>query len=182
MRSLFITTVAVVLLAGVNPSIAAPEAPEQVVARYHSRFESSRWLALSEFLHPDDLARFKKQFLALFSDENPTTRKTLAELYGPGATIQKLESASPEEFLQPILVMLNQSMDSAGIRVTSQTVLGSVAEGELVHVVYRWQSKGSAVSLSQVEVRTLRQYKDSWCLLLPMNLESTIPAVKRAMQ
>ena len=182
MRKSFVTALVASLISLSPLTWAAPETPEQVVERYHAEFATRRWSALSDYLHPDDLSRFKKVFLSLFSEQNPKTRQALEDIYGPGATLKSLADGPDTAFLQPILEMLNRSLDSAKLKVTSQQVLGVVPEGELYHVVYRWQSETPQVRQSQVEVRTLRRYQDSWRFVVPVNLENAIPAIKRSLQ
>ncbi len=164
------------------PCWSASDTPESVVEHYHAAFAQKRWLALAEYLHPDDLAQFKKELLSIFSEDNEKTRAGIIEMYGKGATLQSLRTGTDEAFLMPILAMLNERLDSASLRIVSQDILGSVPEGELVHVVYRWQSESPRLRQSQVEVRTLRRYQDTWRLVPPTNLESVVPALKRALQ
>jgi hypothetical protein len=161
---------------------AAPEEPEQVVSRYHSRFETERWLALLDFIHPDELQKFKEHFLSLFNDDNKVTQQSLIDLYGSGVTIQSLKAASATEYMQPILSMANRSLDASNLRITSQVILGTVEEGELRHVIYRWNSETPTLKMSQVEVRTLRRYGDTWRLKMPMNIENSLLALKRSIQ
>jgi hypothetical protein len=182
MRNIF-RSITIAAIISVSPHAwAMPETPEQVVERYHQEFEKGRWLALSAFLHPQELANFKITFLSLFSDDNVKTRQSVEQLYGTGATLKTVSEATDEAFLRPILVMLNERLDSGRLRITSQKVIGGVAEGDLYHVVYRWQSESPQLKMSQVEIRTLRKYNDTWRLILPMNLEGAIPAVKRSLQ
>ena len=182
MHKSFATALAAALFAVAPLAWSASETPEQVVERYHAEFATKRWLALSDYLHPEELSRFKKTFLSLFSESNARTRQTLDDIYGPEITLKSLSEGPDSAFLQPVLAMLNQSLDSARLKVTSQQVLGGVSEGDLYHVVYRWQSETPQLRQSQVEVRTLRKYQDSWRLVVPANLENAIPAVKRSVQ
>jgi hypothetical protein len=165
-----------------SPCWSASETPEMVVEQYHAAFAKKRWLALADYLHPDDLAQFKKALLSIFSDDNEKTRAGIIEIYGKGTTLQSLREGTDEAFLSPILAMLNERLDSANLRIVSQDVIGSVVEGEFVHVVYRWQSESARLRQSQVEVRTLRRYRDTWRLVPPTNLEGVVPALKRALQ
>lgn len=182
MRKIIIPVVTSALFVVATPGWAGAETPEQVVERYHVEFGTRRWLALSDYLHPEDLSRFKKTFLSLFSESNAKTRQSLEEMYGPGVTLKSLAEGPDSVFLEPILVMLNQRLDSAKLRVTSQQVLGTVPDGEFCHVVYRWKSETSQLQQSQVEVRTLRKYQDTWRFTLPVNLENAIPAIRRSLQ
>jgi hypothetical protein len=133
-------------------------------------------------MHPDELTAFKKNFLSLFSDDNPRTRQVLMELYGPNAKLTRISKGANSAFILPILAMLNEQLDSTGLRVTSQEVLGSVLDGDLCHVVYRWHSETPLLKQSQVEVRTLRRYGDTWRFVVPTNLAGMIPAVRKAVQ
>ena len=158
------------------------ESPVQVVERFHAAFMKQRWLALTAFLHPEELAKAQQAFLSHFSEEDQLTRQTIEELYGAGTTITKLKGVPPEDWINPILSAMNRSLDRGGLTVTSLEVLGSVEEGELRHVLYRWKSETSQMRLSQVEVRTLRSYRGSWRLLPPVELEASLGGVQRALR
>ena len=161
---------------------ATEETPVQVVERFHAAFRKQRWLALADFLHPEDFANAQQALLSQFSDDNPTTRKQIEEFYGDGMTIAKLKGVSPEEWINPILAGMNRSLDRSGVRITALDVLGSIEEGELRHVLYRWQSETPQIRMSQVEVRTLRKYKGAWRLLPPMDLQISLAGMQRALQ
>ena len=161
---------------------ASEESPVQVVERFHAAFMKQRWLALTAFLHPEDLANAQQALLSQFSDDNRTTRKQIEELYGDGMTVAKLRGVSPEEWINPILAAMNRSLDRSGLKVLALDVLGSIEEGELRHVLYRWQSEAPQMRMSQVEVRTLRQYKGAWRLLSPMDLQISLAGMQRAVQ
>jgi hypothetical protein len=77
-----------------------------------------------------------------------------------------------------------QRNDRGGVNqgLLALDVLGSIEEGELRHVLYRWQSEAPQMRMSQVEVRTLRQYKGAWRLLSPMDLQISLAGMQRASQ
>lgn len=174
--------ISVVLLLGSLPARAEPESPESVVARYHRDFEKRRWLALHDYLHPDDAARLRKTFLFILSKSNRQTEEALIELYGAGTTLKSLADAPADRVMRPLYAMMNERLDASKLKVTSMQVLGSVFEGDLCHVVYRWQSETPTLKMSQVEVHTLRRYKESWLFTPPMNLESALPTIERALE
>ena len=160
---------------------AAEETPQQVVEQYHRDYLGNGWVALSKYLHPEELARAQQAFLAGIPD-NDTSRRSLAELYGSDVTLAKLREATPEQFVHPILVAMQASLERANLKVTDLQILGTVEEGELRHVVYRWRSETPQLKMSQVEVRTLRQYRGAWRLLLPMNLQTSLSSVQQGVR
>jgi hypothetical protein len=160
------------------PASASEETPQRVVEQYHRDYLANGWVALTKYLHPEELARSQHGFLTGIPD-NAASRRSLAELYGQDVTLARLRESSPEQFIRPILVAMQASLDRARLRVTELQVLGTVEEGDLRHVVYRWRSETPQLKMSQIEVRTLRQHQGSWRLLLPMDLQASLAGVQQ---
>src|SRR6187401_1454509 len=84
--------------------IARAGTPEEFVKEYMTALETRGFAAVPEFIHPDELARFKEMLMPLIRKEAAAGKKEITQgLFGPGATLASVEAMSGADFMSVLL-------------------------------------------------------------------------------
>lgn len=161
------------------PAGAAPtETPEAFVARSVKAAQQKGTGALADFMHPDELARFKRLMTSILAQAEPAAGDTLARaMFGADATLDSVLKLTPAEFMRD---MLDGVMSRPGVtvKIGDGQVLGSVREGEVVHLVTRNVATVNELTVTKMEVVSVRPNGDSWGMLLSGELEGMADAMR----
>lgn len=178
----FVATVAVfACVAAGRVSAAAPVAPEAIARAYFSTLKERGLASVAEFMHPDELLRFKTMMLPFFQAEAEAGKHDLlAGLFGAKATLADVENASPSAFMRKFLAPMAQQMSEAGAGFDRVEIVGSVREGELAHVVARIHVGVGEMAVTQMDVISLKPMEGSWGLMLTGQMEGLARALRGA--
>lgn len=159
------------LLASVVPALAA-ETPEQVCAQYLAAIKQHGIVAMSEFIHPDEFARFKNLMMPIFEAGDAAEREDLRRgFFGESATPESVAAMPPADFTRAVMAVLDAQLKTKKVSFGNADVLGAVKEGEIVHMVTRASVAAGDVTLTQLEVVSLKPSGDTWRLLLSGQIE-----------
>ncbi|MDI9237777.1 hypothetical protein QLQ15_02485 [Lysobacter sp. LF1] len=167
-----IAAIALLLLAGMLPATAKDaETAEAFVARSGKAVQEKGPGVVADFMHPDELARFKSMMAPILAmPEGPQADLMARAMFGPQATADSIAKLAPADFMRALLegTMMKPGMT---LKVGETQVLGSVKEGDTVHVVTRSSATVNEVTLTSMEVVSVRPNGDGWGMLLTGNLE-----------
>ena len=164
------------------PSFAlAEETPEQAAVTYFNTLKSDGFEAAPRFIHPKELERFKSMLLPLFtvkgSDENLSTL-----FFGEEMTSSEISAMEPQDFMAGFLSVVGAQMKSSKINLGETNVIGTVREGETVHVLTRNSAGNEDFKLTKVEVISMIPDGDTWKLLLSGEMEGMAQALKSQLE
>ncbi|HEY0502916.1 MAG TPA: hypothetical protein VGD42_05400 [Lysobacter sp.] len=169
----FVAT-ALALLLGLLPvaTAVAAETPEAFVTRSVAAVQRDGLGAIAGFVHPDEAARFKAMLMPVL-DVGPGSevdRMTRAMFGADAATVRAM---APADVMRAVLDTMARQAQGAGapLQIGDRQVLGSVREGEVVHVVTRGSATVGELSITKVEVTSVRPLGDSWGLMLDGDIE-----------
>lgn len=168
-----VAAVAVLLLAGMMPALAKDaETAEAFVARSGKAVQEKGPGAVADFMHPDELARFKSMMAPMLTMAEGIQADLMARaMFGPTATGESVAKLSPADFMRTLLGSTIMGRPGMTVKVGETHVLGSVKEGDTVHVVTRSSATVDEISLTSTEVVSVRSYGDGWGMLLNGDLE-----------
>ncbi len=167
-----------ILVASALLNLAAVAAtPEQAAAEYFAAFRKGDLNAVAASMHPDELVSFKATMLPVI-EKGMAIKDPRADLMNlrqiAGADgLEGLKAMTDEAFFARFMgwlfeqnPMLQTSMAGADV-----TPIGHVREGDKAHVVYRMDMDVLGSRISQVTAISLKQFNDSWRLLLTGEVE-----------
>jgi len=163
-------------------STAAAETPEQLCEKYFTAIKQQGATASVDFIHPDELLRFKQMLLPIFdAGEEKAKAEVIQALYGKTATSASVKTMSPADFMRGFMKISEAQAKSMNISFGDIKILGSVNEGDVVHLVTRHSAGTQDFSMTELEVVSLKPYQDSWRVLLSGKLEGMGQAIKAQM-
>lgn len=169
---------AVCLLVASCPSLAA-DTPEQVYQQSVEAVRQHGFAAMSDYMHPQELERFKGMLMPLFDNSGDVPGKEIARsFFGGDATPASIAAMPAVDFMKAVMGMIEGQLKGVDVRVGDSHVIGSVPEGEVVHLVTRTSVGAGALALTQMEVVSLRPFGDSWRLLLSGQMEGLAQVLK----
>lgn len=151
----------------------AAESPESVVQRYGAALRASDYHKIAELMHPEALEKFRNLLLPLL-ETGPGADKDdslLALFHGKDAAA--LKKLSPAEFFAAFMdgVMSSEPATKEALASASMAPIGSVPEGDVLHVVCRTSVALRGASYSKLEVVSLKRAVGNWRVLLSGELE-----------
>lgn len=148
----------------------AAESPESVVRHYTEAIAAGQYLKATEFMHPEGLQKFRDALLPLL--EKPAGDKAALRPFEVSDTAA-LKKLSPAEFFAGYISGLVSASPvmKATLISSSLTPIGSVPEGDLVHVVCRAKLGLMGADTTKMEVVTLKRSNGSWRVLSNGDLE-----------
>lgn len=158
----------------------AQQRPEDVAQAYVQAIRERGVAASPEFIHPDELAKFKDMLLPLMVDDDSPIGDGLRRVaFGDGVTADAVRTMDDAAFMAGFLDgVLGKQMESMGVALGEAQVIGAVREGELVHLVTRNKVDAPGLKMTSLEVISLKPYQDSWKLMLSGEMEGLAQAIK----
>jgi hypothetical protein len=180
MRNVWTALLAAALMCLAGPARAAPAAkPESVVQDYFAALQQNGLTSAADFMHPDELRRFKEMIFPILAAEDAAGRHDLREaMFGANATMGDAESASPADFLRAFMRFVAARMSDAKPHFDRIEVLGAIPEGDVVHVVTRVYVGVGDLAVRQMEVVSLKPSGDDWKLMLTGQMEGLAQALR----
>jgi len=160
-------------------SAAAAETPEQICEKYFAAIKQQGATASVDFIHPDELLRFKQMLLPIFdvSDEQAKSG-VLQALYGKNTTSASVKTMPPADFMRGFMKISDAQSKSMNVSFGDLKILGSVKEGDVVHLLTKHSAGTKDYSLTELEILSLKPYQNSWRVLLSGKLEGMAQAIK----
>ena len=165
-------------LAGVG-NAAAATSPEDVACEYMAALREEGIVASVRYMHPDELQRFKAMFQPLFdASDSEAALGLLKVFYGEKATPKSVAALSAEEFLRGFLRVADTQFKALDVTFGDMQVLGSVQEGDVLHLVTRVNAGTPDFSLTQMEVVSMKRHGDDWRVMLSGQVEGFAQAIR----
>lgn len=177
----FACTLSILLLFATTAlPLNAQQRPEDVAQAYVQAIRERGVAASPEFIHPDELAKFKDMLLPLMVDDDSPVGDGLRRVaFGEGFTADAVRAMDDAAFMAGFLDgVLGKQMESMGVALGEAQVIGAVREGELVHLVTRNKVDAPGLKMTSLEVISLKPYQDSWKLMLSGEMEGLAQAIK----
>ena len=137
--------------------------------------------AIADYLHPDELARFKRMVEPAFTEvgvQSEGDRKLAQALFGADASPASIKAMPPRDFVLAVMRLVDRRTRNAGVTLGHGDVLGAVRENDLVHLVVRMSGGAAEVQITQLEVVSLKQFQDTWRLMLSGKIEGFAEALR----
>lgn len=162
---------------GVPASAFANETPEQVANGYIDAIRVSGLAAVPGYIHPDELERFRSMLLPVLVGDSPAAGSLRTAFFGEKATLASVQAMDATAFMQGFMGFAQNQMVAMDVNIGRSETLGSVREGEVVHLVTRNTAGVGALQLTQMEVISLKPYQGTWRLLLSSKMEGLAQAL-----
>lgn len=157
----------------------APGSPGWVAREYLVAVRKRGFAAEAEFLHRDEMARFKSMLIPIFAAESESGGRALMNAtFGRDARMAEARLADPADFLRRFSRVMSVRMPDQPTDYDRLRVLGTVKEGEQVHVLVRLNSASATVG-ERLEVVSLLPFEGGWKLMLSPKLEAAVLAMDR---
>jgi hypothetical protein len=151
---------------------AAESTPESAIRTYFNALQRDGLIATADFMHPEELQRFKTMMLPMFKSSSAIRSLDLnRRFFGSTATVDTAAATSPRDFMRAFLRMGSNMGAAANIKFQPPTIIGSVQEGDTVHFITRNTAGAGDLSITQLEITSLRKDGEHWRLLLSGSME-----------
>lgn len=178
---LFLLSISAVFARAAEPRSSA--SPESVVKSYLEALKSGQYLAVAELMHPEALEKFRGMMLPLAEEAAGTDEAaSLLVLFRGVSDVAALKKLSPAEFFAAFFGGITDAnpMLKDALASGSMSPIGSVPEGDMLHMVCRTSVSVEEISLTKMEVISLRQSQGSWRVLLSGEMEGIVQALRKA--
>lgn len=153
--------------------------PEWVAREYLISVREKGFATKADFLHPDEMDRFKSILTPIFAAESESGGRALMNAtFGRDARMAAVRLADPADFLRRFARVMSVRMPDQPTDYDRLRVLGTVKEDEQTHVLVRLSSASATVG-ERLEVVTLLPYEGGWKLKLSPKLETAVLAMDR---
>lgn len=154
--------------------------PEEAVQAYFAAMRDGGLAATGRLLHPEALARFREILLPLVEMKDPAGQNpVMAVFFGADATIDSVRAKTPLEFYTAFMNVASVMSGMSLVSIGDFDIVGSVAEGDMVHVLVRGQASAGPITAGGMEVASLKRYGEGWKILLSRNVEGFAEALRQ---
>lgn len=166
---------------GAAPS--ATDSPESVVLGYMEALKSGQYLKGAELMHPEALEKFRGMLLPIVEETAAGgAEESFLPLFRGVSDLAALKKLSPAEFFAAFFggIVDNAPGIAEGLSSGSITPLGSVPEGDILHFVCRTSVTMQGLSLTEMEVVSLKRSQGNWRVLISGKMEGIAQALRNA--
>ena len=162
-------------LLGLTPAFAQ-QTPEQVTAAYLDAANKSGLAGTAGYFHPDELNKFKSAFIMLF--EKAGDQQLMQAFWGEPVSLDALKAMPAEPFARKMLGAIGKLMKSEDIHFTQSKIVGSVKEGDAIHLLVRQYASVENIEFNSMQIVTLKPYQDTYRLMFSDKLDSMIKGLQ----
>lgn len=151
--------------------------PEDAAREYFELLRDSGGEVVVDIIHPEALAKFKEILWPLFAQEAKSGKRLLlTAFFGDNSSLKEVEGMSDMEFAR---IFIKKAMALRGPLPSFDEfdVIGSVREGDLVHVVARMGTGVGAVKVKKLTVVSFKLDGSEWKPLLSGEIEGMAKAL-----
>jgi hypothetical protein len=160
--------------------VLKPGSPEWVAREYLTAIRERGFSAAADFMHPDEMARFKSLLIPVFAAESESGGRALMNAtFGRDARMREARLADPGEFLRRFSRVMAVRMPDQPTDYDRLRVLGTVKEVERFHVLVRLSAGAETAAEDRLEVVSLLPFAGGWKLALSPKLEAAARAMDR---
>ena len=157
--------------------------PEKLVNKYYNYIVSNDMQSLSEYMHSDELDKFKNMlqpvFLSLLKNSNTPPPFSFTN----GDSLEIIYQDSSKQFFERFMrfaISLNPGLNSA---ISGSTIepIGHVKDGDVVHVVVKFTLNIKGMEINKLSVMSIKKDNDEWKLMLTGDIKGIAEAMKSKM-
>jgi hypothetical protein len=153
--------------------------PEDVARAYFKALQDRGMSIVVDFMHSGEMAKFKSIFIAVMEKEATTGKRELVSLlFGEQATLAEVKALSPKEFMSVFMQKASGLLPKKTFTFEKQDMIGSLSEGELMHVVARIEVGIWPVAIKKMVVVSMKRDGDEWKLLLTEELDGLLQTLQ----
>lgn len=170
------------IVQGIAPPLPSMRgvAPEEVARAYFTALRDRGAPVVVEFIHEGEMAKFKELFVALMEKEAAKGKRELVfGLFGEQATLAEVKALSPRRFMSIFMQKASGMISKMGFTFEKLEVLGSVPEGDMVHVVARIEVGLWPAAIKRMEVLSMKRDGDAWRLMLPKQFDGLLLMIQQ---
>lgn len=140
--------------------------------------------AYVESMHPESLKQFQTLILDYLRVNPPDTIATVVPiLFDDDLNEQSIFDATEKEFYLSFLNRLRKTIPKPTLDLVAKadiTVVGTVTEGEVVHVVVRVSEKESRIR--KLEIMSFKKFEGKWRVMIGEEMEGSVRALTSQMK
>jgi len=152
---------------------------EAITRQYFNTLETEGFVSIGRYMHPEALSDFKEMVLPVFISEAESGQRQLLDItFGAPAEVDDLSALAPEEFMNGFMNLVAAQAGSALVSFDKLDILGTVSEGDDIHVLTRTTVLAGELEITGFEVLSFRPYEGSWGLLLNGEMKGIAAALR----
>lgn len=156
----------------VSADALSPEAAKQVTETYYAALGQQGFGGAVGLLHPQEIERFRSMVMPGFERERAAGRRTLINAtFGRDADLTRVRMADSTDFMRRFARLAAARSRDLPVGYDQVVVLGSVEEGDMLHMVSRIETGRGASASQRLEVLSLKPYKGKWRVMLNSGFE-----------
>ena len=145
--------------------LVAQDTPRTAAEAYLAAMQAADWERASELTHPAALADLKTVLATLAASD--TAGEMLEPLFGVHSAVEFDRLTAVQVYTRLLQRVGAREQVADAMRQMEMRILGEIPEEpDLVHVVYRVETRLEEGSMSRVQVLTLRREGQRWLALL----------------
>jgi hypothetical protein len=161
----------------ISSATAQTTDPEQVARQYTQAMQAGDWMGMAALMHPAALRELRDLFDPIFA--MPGAERTVPMLLGVSTMDEARTLSDTGLFAGFIQFMVNQDPNVASALSTAKVdVIGHVPEGNDAHVVFRTTLEVQGITMTQMDVITMRPSGSEWRGLLAGDLAAVAQAIR----
>jgi len=161
------------LAVGAQPATSG--SPEAVVKEYMTVLQNEGISAVSRYIHPDELKRFKEMLMPWVRKDASQKNEVIPGLFGPEATLASVEAMPPAQFMDAFMRLAGEQLKD--VTLGDCEIVGTVREKDITHVVTRITAGVQEVRMNKLTVVSTKPLGKEWKLMLSGELEGLAAAI-----
>jgi hypothetical protein len=167
------------VVAAAADDAASRSAAQQVAKDYRAAVNAKGLDGGIPYLHPDELVRFQKLLIPILDQERQAGRRNLLNAtFGREAEMTDVRLAEPDDFMRRFVRVAAARLDEAQTRFDRVEVVGTVTEGEVLHVLLREVTDQGGTQTQRLVVVSLRPSGRDWKVLLGADIEAMVAGLQ----
>ena len=172
---------ALLLACSVSTLAAGAETPEQAAQKVIDATKAADWKAFASLLDPEALSGLRTLLRDLMSE---TSSQPAAKMLTGVQSLEELDKLSSSQVFERFMANVTGQVPGyvEAAKGAEVRILGHVDEKpDLAHVVSRNTVRLEEITLTKMEVVTLRRHGNRWRALLSGNLEGVMAQLRRSL-
>jgi hypothetical protein len=171
------------LLPSPTPLTTQDSTPESTATAYMQAVQHGRWADMASLMHPEALTQLRTLMEPLFSSKAPEADDFRQQFLGV-RTVREAAALSDTTVFANFVRAINDRNPTAAeaLRAATIDVIGHVGEGpDVAYVVYRATLDVEGMTISNVNVLTVKRWGDGWRVLLSGDYSALATALRQAL-
>jgi hypothetical protein len=160
-----------------SSKVADGDAVSALFQQYVDALKGGDWDATARMMHPDALAEMHEVFVALA--ELDGTGEVAEEFFGV-QTLAEVQAHTPEQTFAAIMRNLigGDPQVAAAFGGSDVQMIGTVAEGDTLHLVYRMGLSLQGAPVTKLAVASFQRHDGEWRMLLSGEIDGLVQMLR----